>query len=230
MNYHTHECVITGDENDGDRVNSVFTLIPGKEQPFISENQFWGGQRAVGKIEFLNALSLALLFPRDGTHNWSRPEYDGRDAANITIAHTFSVLFGVNLLDWEYVTAQIGEDRIDQIFEDAYDQFMEILPWGDIGVHTIESIEIRPIPRAGIKMFQLPGHVKNRERLSIINRATVGIQTPVEVVFYDTTVVPYLVSTALRPIWKPTKITGPEHLRRMGKVIWGELPEEQDGL
>ena len=226
MNNHTHECIIRGDTNDGDYIDTSFTFFPGEDPVLFEADKFFPGHPAVGKIEFLNALGTSLLFPREDYHNWSRTEYDNRNAANITISHVFSMLFNVDLNSEEF-QSKFDDDfsKYEDIFDTAYEEIGDLLPYGEFGIHTIESIKVRPIPRVGYSIFERGGYRENINRLQRLNKADFAVLIDYgshkQSAFYDTTSIPFRVCNNLEKAeWKPTEITSIAQALQLGHVIW----------
>ncbi|ADJ19424.1 hypothetical protein Acj133p109 [Acinetobacter phage 133] len=228
MNNHTHECIIRGDTNDGDYIDTSFTFNPHEPDPILfEENKFFDGHPSVGTMEFLNTLGTTLLFPREDYHNWSRQEYDNRKASNETITHVFSMLFGVDLNSEEF-QSKFDDDfsKYEDIFDTAYEEISELLPFGEFGIHTIDSIKVRPIPQVGHTIFGSPGYRKNNARVQKLNKADFAILMishagVKQVAFYDTSSIPFRVCSNLEKAeWKVTEITSITHVLQLGNVIW----------
>jgi hypothetical protein len=149
---HTHKCIITGDTCDADYIDREFLFTPGllAEQPIaIKADTFYQGQRAIKSMELLDALIEAIKMPRQNRHNWSRMEYDGTSAKYETCEWIFKIVFGIDV--WAEEDNPLGDpDDIEFDPEDSLEKMSEIvqdhlLPYGEFGIHTIESVKFVPV-------------------------------------------------------------------------------------
>lgn len=149
---HTHKCIITGDTCDADYIDREILFTPGllSEQPIaIKADTFYQGQRAIKSMELLDALIEAIKMPRQNRHNWSRYEYDGTSAKNETCEWIFKILFDVDV--WAEEDNPLGDpDDVEFDPEDSLEKMSEIiqdhlLPYGEFGIHTIESVKFVPV-------------------------------------------------------------------------------------
>lgn len=133
----THELVIKADTNDADYITQTTGFVDGEIH--FGLNNFFSGSASLTMREFLSGLVNALKISPLGHHghNWSN-EYDEDDIAEKTSERTLSALFGA---EYEILSDDQKEDAIENMRE----AIAEYLPYGDFGVHTIESIHIQPI-------------------------------------------------------------------------------------
>lgn len=134
----THELVIKADTNDADYITQTTGFVDG--QVHFELNEFFSGSPSLTMREFLaglvNALK-ALHLECPSQHNWSN-EYCEDGGAEKTSERTLFALFGAQ---YEGLHDHQKEDAIEK----AREAISEYLPYGDYGVHTIESIHIQPI-------------------------------------------------------------------------------------
>lgn len=130
----THELVIKADTNDADYITQTTGFVDG--QVHFELNEFFSGSPSLTMREFLAGLVSALKIQNFG-HNWSN-EFCEDGVAEKTSDRTLFALFGAQ---YEGLYDHQKEDAI----ENAREIISEYLPYGDYGVHTIESIHIQPI-------------------------------------------------------------------------------------
>lgn len=142
----THVIIITGDTNDGDYITSELeTMIPCKEVKWNFSSPKYGNHGELTLMQIVENLKIALmLYPSKHRHNWSREEFDKRNTANHTIASFLKVSFDMDIESDEFLE-KYGEDEYEEILEKYYEEFCDLFPYGEFGIHTISKIEIRPL-------------------------------------------------------------------------------------
>lgn len=173
-------CRIVGDENDGDMQTSTFVYdssLPVSLQGGIAleENAVYPGSRAISKMELTQALIEAIKLPRETRHNWSRTEYDTKHAANETITWVIRILFNIDIEDEEVYNDTIfpADSWPEEVCERLFDEFMmELLPYGDCGIHTIVRVEVYPRTSV-VKLYEdrrsYPDKVEYKKAQSQVN-------------------------------------------------------------
>ena len=137
---YTHELTIKGDSNDGDDV--IQTTQFEMHSTVLAQGAIYPNSHPIDLRTLMIALAQAV---KDQTkndkhaHTWSRPDYDGLSTAYGTVNRTLRLLFGTAAID------NLDDYQSEFALHALYDELMELLPYGEIGIHSITGISITPI-------------------------------------------------------------------------------------
>ena len=131
------ECkvVIVGDTCDADYISS--DILPSMfDDVVINTNKLAQGSPPVTRIKLIESLAKALQMHRETMHNWHREEFDTDKPTIETIINLGKVLMcGID------ISTLVNYDEIHEIL---YEAVQDLLPYGEYGIHTIESIAYAP--------------------------------------------------------------------------------------
>ncbi|UQS94197.1 hypothetical protein ABNavy71_120 [Acinetobacter phage AB-Navy71] len=192
----THILKISGDTNDADYIDIEHKVNPKYPNRVFEPGELFKGSRSVNFMELIQALCNALHLPRKTRHTWSRDEYDDVSAAMETSEWVFTILAGFHPDD-EEISAKIGEEEVYDAVRKIKEALSDNLPYGEIGIHTIESITLRPIT-SDKTLYSNPGYWKNQNIAKEHKRATIAVHFMDEnepakddIALYDTASTPF---------------------------------------
>ncbi|UQS93948.1 hypothetical protein ABNavy1_118 [Acinetobacter phage AB-Navy1] len=199
----THILKIEGDENDADMINIEHRINPEFPNRIFEPNEVFKGSRAVNFMELINALASSLHLPRKTTHTWTRSEFDDVSAAIETSTWVFITLFGIDPNGHEFIEKH-GDEKAYEAILQVKEALDDNLPFGEFGIHTIDSITMRPITSEET-LYSNPGYWENQKIKKQLERATVAVHfmdeedsSKDQVAVYDTTQKPF-------KMWNPEK-------------------------
>lgn len=175
----THEYIIVGDENDGDYHERKIKYNPFFAKIIIENGRIFPGNSAVELDNLIDSLIRVISLPHPNgwhyTHNWSRPEYDKSTDAHRTCRLLILDLFGLDLDSESF--PHDPDEVLENMMEVMHDR---IIPYNDIGIHTITAIKSRPIP-IETPVYSQPNYhdraaiFENQMRHTHIVRSTEGL-------------------------------------------------------
>lgn len=141
---------IVGDTCDADYITSTNSINDDDtiDLPELTDSEGGVYRTATGHtdLSFIEALAKVLKMPRETRHNWTRFEYDRNDhSVRETIAMLAQDLYHVDIraLDKDE-DADNPEEYYESAFEVLREYVQEYLPYGEFGIHTIDSISYCP--------------------------------------------------------------------------------------
>lgn len=140
-----HILTIVADENDADYLTEQKEVDLSEIIHFPVLENFEGNviRAEATMLEFLQTFAKVLTEKPRG--NWTRVEFDDiKEGAGITIRSMIIKLYGISVseLDSEHFT---DTTESDAAIEQWFDFLGNYLPYGEFGVHTIESISYVPV-------------------------------------------------------------------------------------
>ena len=141
---------VVGDTNDADYITSTFDINDDDtiDLPVLTDSKGRVYKTATGHtdLSFIKTLAKVLKMPRETRHNWNRDEYDSNDkCVRETVVMLAKELYCVDIrtLDKDE-DADNPEEYYDSAFNSLREYVQEYLPYGEFGIHTIDSISYCP--------------------------------------------------------------------------------------
>ena len=152
----SHIIEIYGDTNDGDYISQKHTC---KLSDMLFEDNFLINKKVGdGELdEYLKSEELPYgdfafclgeaLCQITTSHNWARcSDFDKQAQAYPTIEKFLKLAFDIDLVKLEDET----ELDFDCVREHMYEELSDLLPYGEFGIHTIDSIKIYPVTEVDV--------------------------------------------------------------------------------
>lgn len=141
---------IVGDTNDADYITSTSDINDDDtiDLPVLTDSKGGVYRTATGHtdLSFIKTLAKVLKMPRETHHNWNRDEYGCNDhCVRETVVMLAQELYCVDIrtLDKDD-DADNPEEYYDSAFNVLREYVQEYLPYGEFGIHTIDSISYCP--------------------------------------------------------------------------------------
>lgn len=142
---------VVGDTNDADYITSTSDINDDDtiDLPVLTDSKGGVYQTATGHtdLSFIKTLAKVLNMPRETHHNWNRNGYDRNDhCVRETVIMLAQELYCVDIrtLDKDD-DADNPEEYYDSAFNSLREYVQEYLPYGEFGIHTIDSISYCPV-------------------------------------------------------------------------------------
>ena len=136
---------VVGDTNDADYITSTFDINDDDtiDLPVLTDSKGGVYQTATRHtdLSFIETLAKVLKMPRETRHNWNRDRNDRNDhCVRETIAMLAKELYHIDIqtLDKDE-DADNPEEYYDSAFNSLREYVQEYLPYGEFGIHTIDS-------------------------------------------------------------------------------------------
>lgn len=224
----THFLKISGDTNDADYIDIEHRVNPKYPERIFAPGEVFTGSRSVNFMELIHALCNALNMPRKTRHTWSRDEYDTIEAALETSKWVFTILFGIHPDSDEFLDKHGDEDAHEAVMT-IKEALSDNLPYGEIGIHTIESISLRPITAEEV-LYSNPGYWKTQEINKELTRASIAVHfmneedsSKDEIAIYDTSSSPFKLWNTTKHVWEDNGYEDKDHFVLYGGKIVKEF-------